>query len=98
MVRMWPYIPEWCCGRYCGSKSVDYEVLTKYSSSCRILEGRMNQLGYDIWKVNHACGEISSFNEVVETNPYHAYGTVPVNLESTGFVQQHLGTRLHNKV
>lgn len=98
MVRMWPYIPEWCCGRYCGSKSVDYEVLTKYSSSCRILEGRMNQLGYDIWKVNHACGEISSFNEVVETNPYHAYDIVPVNLESTGFAQQHLGTRLHNKV
>ena len=45
----------------------------------------MNQLGYDTWKVNHACGEISLFNEVVETNPYHAYGIVPVNLESTGF-------------
>lgn len=61
------------------------KYLIKYSSSCRILEGRMNQLGYDTWKVNHACGEISLFNEVVETNPYHAYGIVPVNLESTGF-------------
>ena len=42
--------------------------------------------------------DTSSFQEVVESNPYSEFGIVPEEVECVGHVQKRLGTSLRNKI
>ena len=70
-------------------KCVDYQVLTKHCSGCKMWEAKENQPGYDLWKANHifninhtkssgameAAGAIDIFNRSIDKNNlmYHEY-------------------------
>ena len=64
-------------------KVVDYQVLTKHCSGCKMREAnKENQHGYDLWKANHICnisqtkssgtmeaaGAIDIFNRSIDKN------------------------------
>ena len=43
-------------------------------------------------------GDTSSFNEIVDADPYKKYYTQVIKVEGCGHVQKRLGTQLRNKV
>ena len=72
-------------------KCVDYQVLTKHCSGCKMWEAKENQPGYDLWKASHIC----SINHTKSSWAKEATVAITVSNRSIGknnlIYQEYLG-------